>query len=187
MSTLLVKDIMVPIKEYATVSEDATLYEAVIALEKAQDEFCQTRYRHRAILVLDHGNKIVGKVSQLDLLKALEPEYSFVLDERKVSRAGYGLHYFNSLLKTSLWKKPLTEVAKSAARQKVKEFMYKPAPGEHVRDDATLEEGVHQLIVGKHQSLLVTKGDEIAGVLRLTDVFMLVCEEIKTQVRGSSR
>ena len=38
-----------------------------------------------------------------------------------------------------------------------------PAPGEHVHDDATLEEGVHQLIVGKHQSLLVMKGDEIVG------------------------
>ena len=44
---------MVPLSEYATVSEDATLFEAVSELEKAQEEFDHTRYRHRAILVMD--------------------------------------------------------------------------------------------------------------------------------------
>ena len=37
MKTVAVEDFMVPLEEYATVSEDATLFEAVMALEKAQE------------------------------------------------------------------------------------------------------------------------------------------------------
>ena len=32
-----IKELMVPLSEYATVKEDATLYEAVLALEEAQE------------------------------------------------------------------------------------------------------------------------------------------------------
>ena len=37
MKDMMVKDLMVPLEEYATVDEDATLYEAYIALEEAQE------------------------------------------------------------------------------------------------------------------------------------------------------
>ncbi|MBW2216682.1 MAG: hypothetical protein JRF34_05745, partial [Deltaproteobacteria bacterium] len=64
MKTYTVKDLMVPLSEYATVLEDASLYEAVVALEKAQGEFNThlekapggfeiKRHPHRAILVLN--------------------------------------------------------------------------------------------------------------------------------------
>lgn len=33
MTNLIVKDLMIPLEEYATVDEEATLYEAVMALE----------------------------------------------------------------------------------------------------------------------------------------------------------
>ena len=67
----MVKDLMVPLSEYAAVSEEATLYDAVLALEEAQAAFDQSRYRHRAVLVYDKDKKVVGKVSQLDILRAL--------------------------------------------------------------------------------------------------------------------
>ena len=58
--TIMVSDLTVPLDEYATVSDDATLYDAVIALEKAQEELDRTRYHylHRAILVYDINKKI---------------------------------------------------------------------------------------------------------------------------------
>ena len=43
MKTKLVKDLMVPLSDYATVSEDATLNEAVLALKQSQDCFDQTK------------------------------------------------------------------------------------------------------------------------------------------------
>jgi CBS domain-containing protein len=58
-----VKELMIPLSEYATVTVGATLYEAVLALEEAQLDFDLTRYRHRAILVLDERGDVVGKMS----------------------------------------------------------------------------------------------------------------------------
>jgi hypothetical protein len=46
MKNFRVKDLMVPLSEYATVDEDATLYEAVVALEKAQEEYCNRPSGH---------------------------------------------------------------------------------------------------------------------------------------------
>ncbi|MDZ7697985.1 MAG: CBS domain-containing protein [Deltaproteobacteria bacterium] len=67
MKTILVSDLMVPLAEYATVSEEATLYEAAMALEEAQNRLDRDKYLylHRAVLVYDKNNKIVGKVSQV--------------------------------------------------------------------------------------------------------------------------
>ena len=54
MQEFQVSEVMVPLTEYATVPKGSTLYEAVLALEAAQEKFedKHTRYRHRAILVL---------------------------------------------------------------------------------------------------------------------------------------
>ena len=57
--------------------------------------------------------------------------------------------------------------------------MYTPTEAEHVDIDATLDEAIHQLIIGSHQSLLVTEGGRVVGVLRLTDVFHEVMLAIK--------
>ena len=52
--------------------------------------------------------------------------------------------------------------------------------GEYIRDDATLEEAVHMLVMGGHHSLLVTKNGEIVGILRLTDVFVAIFDIMKS-------
>ena len=49
--------------------------------------------------------------------------------------------------------------------------MTKPSAGEYIEEDASLSQAINQLVVGRHQSLLVTSGEEIVGLLRLTDVF----------------
>lgn len=181
MIQLLVKDVMVPLANYATVSEDANMFDAVLALEKAQAEFDQTRDRHRAILVYDNKGKIVGKISQLDLLKALEPKYEQIDADNKLSRFGYSMDYFKSIFKQhNLWSKPLNDICRKAVTIKVKSFMYTPTEGEFVNMDTGLNEAVHQLIMGCHHSLLVTDQGAIVGVLRLTDVFKRVCDTMKT-------
>lgn len=178
-----VKELMVPLAEYATVSEEATLYEIVLALEKAQKEFDQTRYRHRAVLVFDHNRHVVGKISHLDIIKALEPKYEQIKDSRSISRFGYSPQFLKKMLEQfSLWDKPLHDICKKASRMKAKDFMYTPTEGEYIRENATLDEAIHQLVVGHHQSLLVTREKEIkeiVGVLRVTDVFKEICDTIK--------
>jgi predicted transcriptional regulator len=57
--------------------------------------------------------------------------------------------------------------------------MYTPSEGEKIDADATMGEALHSLILGHHQSLLVTGDGEIVGILRLVDVFKLLCERVK--------
>jgi len=157
------------------------MFEAVMALEKAQQAFDQTRYRHRAVLVYDTNKQIVGKVSQLDILKALEPKYEQIEDTKSISRLGYSRQFLKKMMdQFSLWNKPLDDICKKASSTKVKDFMYTPTEGEYIEESATLDQGIHQLIVGHHQSLLVTREKEIVGVLRVTDVFKEICNIIKT-------
>jgi CBS domain-containing protein len=65
---------MVPLSDYATVYEDNTLFEALIAIEQAHQKLDPSKHRHRAILILDKADQVVGKLSQWDILKALEPK-----------------------------------------------------------------------------------------------------------------
>jgi len=172
-----VKDLMVPLSEYATVSEEATLYDVVLALEESQKAFDQTRYRHRAVLIYDKDHKIVGKVSQLDILRALEPKYNKV--EESAASYGFSRHLLKSMFEQyRLWNEPLVDICRKAAKWKVKAFMYTPSEGEYVDEDASLNEAIHQLVMGHHQSLLAVGRTGIVGILRLTDVFKQVCEII---------
>ena len=181
MKNFTVDDLMVPISEYATVSDDATLYDAIIALEKAQEEFDQTRYRHRAILVFDKNNKIVGKITQVNALEALEPKYAELLPETKGRQMGFANKFVQGMLdQHSLWASPLDDICERAADRKVVDFMQIPGEGEFVRQDTSFDVAMHQLIVGHHQSLLVTDtAGEIVGVLRLTDCFTAVFHKLK--------
>jgi CBS domain-containing protein len=173
---------MVPLTEYATVSEDATLFEAVMSLERAQEEFedKHTRYRHRAILVLDGQGNVVGKISQLDVLRALEPKYEDLIKGRGLQRYGFAKEFEKSILEDfQLFANPLDDICRKAGEQSVKKFMYTPTEGEYVEEKASLDVAIHQLIMGHHQSLLVTGGRKIVGILRLTDVFAAVFHKMK--------
>jgi CBS domain-containing protein len=175
-----VKDLMVPLSEYATCSEEANLNDAVNALETAQKEFDQTRDRHRAILIFDANRRVVGKLSQLDVLRALEPKYMEMGQAGSTARQAFSPSFLKSMMEHyRLWDQPLDDICKKAVKRKVKEFMYTPTEGEYVKEEASLDEAIHQLLMGHHQSLLVTRGDDIVGVLRLTDVFREVCRAVK--------
>jgi CBS domain-containing protein len=180
MNAVKVRDIMVPLEEYATVPEDATLYEAVVALEDAQERFERKRYEHRAVLVYDQHRDIVGKVSQLDLIKGLEAGYRDMGDLQGVAHSGFSPEFIRSMMKKyELWQKPLDEICGKAAHIKVKDIMAMPMEGEVVDAESSLNEAIHLLVMGRHQSLLVIEKGSIAGILRLSDVFVEICRQIK--------
>jgi len=179
LKTTLVKDIMVPLSEYATVSEDATLGEAVAALKQSQADFDQAKYKHRAILVLDDNNTIVGKVNFQSILKALEPKYEEMLSDRGPAHLGFTRKYQKAMIESfKLWQDPLDQLCEKAAKTKIKAFMVTPKENEMIEPDAPLGEGIHQLVLGHHQSLLVTKDQQVVGVFRLTDAVEVVSNAI---------
>ncbi len=181
MKTITVKELMVPVKEYATVPRVATLREAVFALEKAQKKLDPSRHKHRAILVLDEDSKVVSKITMKDILVALEPNYGKLEGMDVLERSGYSPDLIKDMLEdNALWVKPLQFVRERAAQLKVAEFIQSPSEGEYIDENATLGEATHQLIVQPYLSLLVTGGDEVVGILRLSDVFAKICDEIKS-------
>ena len=74
---------------------------------------------------------------------------------------------------------PFEDACRKAAQAKVKKFMYSPSEGEYVEEDASLDVAIHRLVMGHHQSLLVTKGEKIVGILKLTDVFAEIFQTMK--------
>jgi CBS domain-containing protein len=185
MEIITVEDLMLPIEEYATIGEDGTLYEAVKALEKAQEEFDYKHsfYRHRAILVLDKNKNVVGKISQLDVLQALEPKYQDMGDMRAMSRAGLSVDFIKSMMENyALCQLPFTEMCRKAANLKVTDIMYRLSEGEYIEIEDSLCEAIHMFVTGNHHSLLVTRDGKIVGILRLSDVFKEVFQTMELQI-----
>jgi CBS-domain-containing membrane protein len=172
---------MISLDKYATVGQRATLHEAVLALAVAHERLHHSRHPHRAVLVVDEAGQVVGKLSMLDVLRALEPRYKEISDFNHSMRFGFSSKFIQSMVQNyQLWQKPLDDLCRKSAKILVKDVMYTPADGEYVRMDATLDEAIHQLVVGHHQSLIVTDDEKkVVGVLRLTDVFFELSDRIE--------
>ena len=182
MDELKVRDLMVPRSEYAVINENSTIYEAVLALEKAQQDFDQTRYKHRGMLVENDDHKIVGKLGQLDILRSLEPKYEEMrsADSSGMAKYGFSKKFLLSMMDTyELFDQPLKDICKNAGRLKVSAYMHRLTEGEYIDPEASLDQAIHLLVVGHHQSLLVTENDRIIGLLRLTDIFAAVFHAMK--------
>ncbi|MGD2186392.1 MAG: CBS domain-containing protein [Desulfobacterales bacterium] len=180
MRTIKVKELMVPLEKYATVPDVATLREAVLALEKAQMKLGPSQHKHRAIMVLDENGKVMSRITIKDILVALEPNYGKVNGTRVLERSGYSPDLIRSMLEDyALWTEPLQFFRERATQLKVGDFIQAPSEAEYIDENATLGEATHQLVVNPYHSLLVTSGDEVVGILRLSDVFTKICDIIK--------
>ncbi len=179
MNSKIVKDLMIPLSEYATVSQEATLREAIASLKKAHEDFGKTKDRHRAVLIFNKDKKIIGKLSHLDILRAVKPKTKKIVDQEKLAEYGFDSQFIHSMIsKYELWYNTVKEICAKKGNEKVKNFMYTISKSEYVKDDLSLDEAVHKLLLGQHQSLLVAKQDNIVGILRLTDVFSEIAQMI---------
>ena len=180
MEQYLVRDLMVPFSEYASVRIGTTLLDALRTLERAQEAYSMSKYEHRAVLVLDESDKVVGKISQLRVLRAIETEFTGMVEMDNLRAFGFSNTYLAGLKEKQRLQGQVitTESLRRAAGKKVEAFMQTPTPGEFVADDATLDTAIHLLTAGAHLSLLVTRGDKIVGILRISDVFAAVFHEM---------
>jgi CBS domain-containing protein len=171
---------MVPLSEYATVLEGSTLFDAVLALEKAQEEFDHTKYKHRGVLILDKDGQVIGKLSQLDVLRALEPKDEDSGEIKELSHFGFSYNFVHKLRKQQRLKAaPLKDLCGKASKLRVEDFMQTPSEGEFIDQGESLEAAIMQLVMGHHLSLLVTRDNRIVGLLRLTDAFAAVFHTMK--------
>lgn len=181
MEHYCVKDLMVPISEYATVRVGTSLLAAMQVLERAQEAYTSSKYQHRAILVLDEDNHVVGKIGQLRVLKAIETRYDLDNEIEELKSFNFSDEYISHRREQYRLQGPImkTDALKNATGKKVEEFMQKPTPGEFVSEECSLDRAIHKLVSGTHLSLLVTRDEEIIGILRIADVFAAVYHEMK--------
>ncbi len=181
MEKYSVKDLMIPISEYASVTLGTTLIDAVSALEAAQDAYTSSKYQHRAILVLNNNGDVVGKIGQLVALETIEPEYDFNEKIAEIKNYNFSEEYLARLRDKYRSEEPILQVEhlKIVATQKVEEFMQKPLPGELIDENSSLDTAIHKLVAGRFQSLLVTRDQVTVGILRMADVFSAVFHKIK--------
>ena len=170
-------DVMLPLDEYAVVSEDNTLYEAFIVLEEAQKKRSEGRQKHRAVLVKNSNNEIVGKLGHLGFLKALEPGYKNLGELDLISKAGLTKEYMTSMMKNfDLLQDDLDDVLNRTKTIKMKDVMRPMTEQVDVND--TINEAIHKIIVWEILSVLVTKSGIVVGILRLSDLFDEVSKNI---------
>lgn len=191
---MTVKDLLVPKNEYAKISADSTLGDAVLTLQEVQQRELSldpTRHRDRAILVVDQNDQVVGKLSMLNVLRGLLPRFDRVRGSRASSKAAARvgsarLNIDSQERDVGLWNKPLTNLIKKASTVRVRNLIREIADGEIVDEEASLDTALHQMIVGRFQSLLVTRDGEVIGILRLTDVYEEISEKIREVSAGRS-
>ncbi|MCX6641726.1 MAG: CBS domain-containing protein [bacterium] len=172
-----VKDIMTPLDDYAVVLEDATMLDALRALEEAQKKLPPGRQPHRAVLVVNKENKIVGKLGHLAFLKGLEPRYSKMGDLGVLSRVGLSSDFISSMMDNmNLWKESFTDYVNRAKTTRVKDVMHSAT--ESIDEEAPLGEAIHRIVMYQSLSILVTRADKVVGILRISDLFSVISKLI---------
>ena len=181
MNAATVKDLMIPISEYASISENAGLAEAQLALEEAQAKYNKTPHSYQSVLVTDHAGKIIGMIRQIDVLVGIEPKYKNFGNMDILSRFGFPPEFYEYMTQNvDLLQKPLDDLCRKAARIKVKDIMQSPQNTAHIEEDKSLNQGIHQFVVSNQPSLMVTRNHEIVGILRLADVIEVIGKVIKS-------
>jgi CBS domain-containing protein len=189
MKELKIGDLMLPAGDYASIHQDASILEGILALNEAQQREFEDdpgRHRDRAVLVKDAQGEIIGKLSMWSIIGCLEPKYDRVLggsaSSKAASRVGSARTMIGEMMESSyLWRSRLRTIADESAHLTIKDLLHAPREKELIDEAASLERAIHQLVAGHFMSLLVTRDGRIIGLLRLVDVFDAVSRMIRRE------
>jgi CBS domain-containing protein len=167
-----VRDLMIPIKEYAVTSPDKTLQEAVLEMRRI---YCEvetgkcTEAGHRTSIVMMDG-KPVGIIDFQCILRALMPEIAGKLSD-KLASLGLSIAFAEADAHDldearSGFKARVLQNAKT----KVGDIMLKLRG--RINAGAEMMEALKLMHRNKVTVLPVYEGDKIIGVLRDSDLFL---------------
>jgi len=182
-----VKHYMVPTEKFPMIPDTATFGGAILALEQAQEDFAAGKREQRILLVHDKDHKIVGKLSPLDVIRGLEPDFLKIIDPALSSHDitksyDYVTHSMREKL-VHLWTKPLDDLCAKAKDVRVKDFLRSPHPNQIVQAGDSLNEVFRRFALGRHDSLFVTDKQNLVGMIRFSDVYKEIVRRIKDVCR----
>ena len=168
-----VKDLMIPVHQYPAINQNESMYEAMLAVKKANANRLESHEPFRAVLVLNDEGRVVGKIGMLAFLKALEPNYKGILDLDKLTRISLSsVHIETMISQFNLWKSDSADFKRLAERVKAKEVM--SDVHERIEQDESIVSAIHKIIMWQSVSILVSDGNEIVGILRLKDLYLAI-------------
>jgi hypothetical protein len=166
-----VRDLMIAVDEYTIVHRNATLYDALSALQEAHQRTPEGVPRHRAVLVRDDYGRIVGKVGHLAFLRAVRSVAvnPFATDPG-LEAAGLDVDMMRQSQDVyRLLRDDIQSLCATVGSVRVGEVM-RPVT-ENIDAGATLLEALDAFDRLECLSLLVTDGADTVGILRLVDLF----------------
>jgi hypothetical protein len=166
MQHISVRDLTTPLEHYTTISQEASLKEAFVALEGAfrgKQQADPTRPRDFSVLVVDEDHQVIGRLMVWDVLRGLETQQVKRVDALSMVD-GYGG-----------WSQPLSNLATKAQYLQVKNLVSRLHRHESISVDALLDQAVHALVTHRFLSLIATECGRTVGGLRVVDVFNHVC------------
>jgi len=167
---ICVRDLMLPLSEYAVVAEDATVLDALEALRAAQASLPADRQPHRAVLVRNRHGEITGKVHYFAFLRALVPERKALGERGVMDRAGVGDDLRESSMRwLDVFTGHLVDYRERARSVCVRDVCTDIAVS--IDEGAGLPEAISMFLSQQTLSLLVRRGSRSVGILRLSDLF----------------
>jgi len=173
-----VKELMVPREQYAVVSVNATLLQAILAMEEAQKRFDRELQPFRAVLVEDENGKIVGKLGQFAFLRALQPRRDILDDTGTLASAGVSEQVISSVLDHyRFFQDNLSDLCARASGMRVGDVMHPVS--ESIDVNTPLAEAISKIIQWESLSIPVKQGNRVVGLLRLSDVYQEIANYMK--------
>ena len=172
-----IKDRMIPIQNYAMVSQDATLKEAAFSLRTSYCELdggmC-TEAGPRTVLVVDRDDKLVGIIDFKNFLTVLIPEITGGLSG-KLAALGVSLAYAEAdAASLDESRQGFNARVIKNSETKVKDFMLKVRGT--IDAEACVMDGLKKMFNNNITVLPVYEGNQLVGVLRDTDLFLAVTD-----------
>lgn len=176
MKNINIKKVMTPINEYITISEDQTLYDVFRLID---EEKKSNGIVHRDLIVMDESGVFKGKITMIDVFRALEPKYK-QLDNLSSAGTLTKEYMLDAVKSYELWLAPVSDLCERGGGVSVREIMHTPAKNEYVHEKDSLEIALHRYVMGSHQPLIVRDDDQVTGILRFEDLFEVVKNHMLT-------
>ena len=175
-----VKELMSAATSLAVVSEDSTLFEAILSIGvlRNQNASLGLGLRCPAALVSNGDHTITGFLDFRNLLKSLEPKYEEIAGsvEKRAISPGW---LKSELQKYGLWANALDDICKKAGELVIKNMMTVPVENQITDANASLNEAVFQMVVTGNDYLFVRNGEMLAGIICLSDILTHICDTVK--------
>jgi CBS domain containing-hemolysin-like protein len=172
-----VKDLVVPLADYAVVDEDATILDALRALAESQEKLPPDRQPHRAILVRNRRGEIIGKIHHFAFLRALVAGQKARGNQEFMDRAGLAEDTRKSSMEVlDLLTGDLLDLCERSRHVGVREVFSTITVS--IPEEASFTQAITAFLRHQTLSLLVTRQGRTVGILRISDLFEELAQTI---------